>query len=400
MKKLMRRCLSVIVCMALVFALLPVSSKAIMLTATNDTLLPLSDNTMPARLGGELYVPYEVFSSFSVQSNYDSGLLTLSSGENELIFSPSEGFTYDGNNNSYETPAYDRNSSIYVPVKLCCSQFSLEYSSISASGETVLRITDGSSNSDSAFVAANAAQIEQAINQYYGYPNTPDTTETPPAVQDPQSPEQPAEPTPPPVEEKPTQKANHVYLTFFGETTEYTAEILDALKNAQTEATFFLPANTEKWSDDTVRRIIAEGHSAALLLQAASTDTPEALVNQLSAANEHLSFLTGQETRLVSNTEDCDKLSGSQRSAILSAGYRFWDAIVDSEDDKERAAYAYAAAAKPMAETTNSVVVKFRHTKETAEAVSLLSAYISRQSIPCTAITISTPPINKISETS
>ena len=75
--------------------MLPAPARALTLTAVNDTLLPLDDSTMPQRLGGELYVPYSVFSSLDVSSSLEGGVLSMSSNGETLNFSLDEGYVYD-----------------------------------------------------------------------------------------------------------------------------------------------------------------------------------------------------------------------------------------------------------------------------------------------------------------
>lgn len=400
MKKRFSRALSVLLCAALVLFAGPVTAHAVTLTAVNDTLLPLADSTMPDRMGGETYVPYGVFSSLGVASNYENGVLTLSSGENLLSFSTAEGYVYDQNMNSYGTPAYDKNGTVYVPVKLCCGKFELGYSTISVAGETVLRVTDGSAQSDSDFTSSAAGEIERAVNSYYGISPDPSGGNDP-GVQpnQPVQPTQPVEPTPPPVEEKPTMKPARVYLSFFGPATAYTPDVLDALRDAGRKGTFFLPADAAAWPDDTVRRIVAEGHTPGLLLYIADGDTPEALTAQLGAANERLAFLTGTQARVVSNATGCAKLSTAQRDAIVAAGYRLWDSTMDSGDDVRRASYVYASTAQRFAATNSTVVLRLRHTKETGGAVRQLCAYMSRQGIGSACAAYSVTPINTVGDT-
>lgn len=400
MKKSYSRALSVLLCAALVFFACPITARAVTLTAVNDTLLPLADSTMPDRMGGETYVPYSVFTSLGVASNYEDGVLTLSSGENLLSFSTAEGYVYDQNMNSYGTPAYDKNGTVYVPVKLCCGKFGLGYSTISVAGETVLRVTDASAQSDSDFTSSAAAAIERAVNSYYGVPADPGGGNEP-SVQpaQPTQPQEPVEPTPPPVEEKPTMKPAGVYLTFFGPVTEHTPDVLDALRDAGRQGTFFLPTDTGAWTDDTVRRIVAEGHTPALLLYIADGDTPEALAAQLGVANERLAFLTGAQARVVSNATGCDKLSTAQRDALAAAGYRLWDSTMDSGDDARRAAYVYASTAQRFAATNSTVVLRLRHGQETGSAVRQLCAYMSRQGIRSLRASYSVTPINTLGDT-
>ncbi len=169
MKDRIKKALCTLVCAALIITLSPVHAGALTLTVVNSSLLPLSDSTMPVRLGGEMYVPYAVFSKLGVRAYNEGDVLQLTYGGEYLSFSTSEGYVYDQYQNSYTSPAYLRNNTIYVPVKLCCGKFGLGYSTFSVSGETVLRITDSTAESDLDFTKSNTSAIEQAVNLYNGY---------------------------------------------------------------------------------------------------------------------------------------------------------------------------------------------------------------------------------------
>ena len=79
-----------------------------------------------------------------------------------------------------------------------------------------------------------------------------------------------------------------------------------------------------------MRRIAAEGHTLALLLDADEKASGDALVEQLTLANERLRLLTGVQTRIVSVSTGCAQLSRAQRDALIAAGYRLWDATLDA----------------------------------------------------------------------
>ena len=96
----------------------------------------------------------------------------------------------------------------------------------------------------------------------------------------------PAETPIPKVEEKPTRKPSRVYLTFYGAPDKNAPDILDALKQDGRTAAFFLPADTAEWTDDTVRRIAAEGHTAALLLEADAAALQSAIAGFRQAAEQ------------------------------------------------------------------------------------------------------------------
>ena len=399
MKKAWRHALGGLLCAGLLFGAVPAPARALTLTAVNDSLLPLSDSTMPARLGGELYVPYGVFSQLGVSSSASDGVLNMSANGETLSFSPDEGYVYDQNLNSYATPAYSMNGTTYVPVKLCCGKFGLSYSTLSVAGETVLRVTDGSASSDSAFASSKAASIENSINSYKGISSSDGSSQNGGGTTGGTTAQTPAETPIPKVEEKPTRKPSRVYLTFYGAPDKNAPDILDALKQDGRTAAFFLPADTAEWTDDTVRRIAAEGHTLALLLDADEKASGDALVEQLTLANERLRLLTGVQTRIVSVSTGCAQLSRAQRDALIAAGYRLWDATLDAGDEKGTAARAYAETAQRFSETDATVVLRLHHSAATAEALAALSAYMTRQGIPSGTISLALTPINGADET-
>ena len=106
MRYRLKKVLGLLLCAALALVWLPAPAHAVTLTAVNDTLLPLSDSTMPTRMGGELYVPYSVFSSLGVSaSSGEDGVLSMSAAGETLSFSTAEGYVYDQNLTSYARPA-------------------------------------------------------------------------------------------------------------------------------------------------------------------------------------------------------------------------------------------------------------------------------------------------------
>ena len=283
MKKGIRRILSGLLCAGVLALGIPAPSRALTLTAVNDSILPLSDSTMPARLGGEVYVPYSVFSQLGVSASSSDGVLDLSANGETLSFSPAEGYVYDQNLNSYSTPAYSMNGTTYGPVKLCCGKFGLSYSTLAVAGETVLRVTDGSASSDSAFAAAKSGTIENTINSYKGISSANGSSSNG-ASSNGGTAAKPDETSIPKVEEKPARKPARVYLTFYGAPDKNTAAVLDTLRGSGRTAAFFLPVKSADWTDDTVRRIAAEGHTLALLLDADEKASGDALVERKRAA--------------------------------------------------------------------------------------------------------------------
>ena len=394
-----KKIISCVLCAALLLTFLPAPAHAVTLTAINDSILPLDESTMPARLGGETYVPYSVFTTLGVLASENDGVLDLSANGETLSFSTAEGYVYDQNLNSYSTPAYEMNGTVYVPVKLCCAKFGFTYSSLTLQGENVLRVADGSAQSDSAFIAAHTKAIENTIDNYKGSTSESDrsnNTNTNPA---------PAKPVDndtieiPKVEEKPAKKPVRVYLAYYGAPNENTAAVLDNLHDAGRQAAFFLPTDTSKWDDDLVRRIAAEGHTVAFLLQADSKTTGADMLADLAAANERLTLLTGVAARIAANQSGSDALTEAQRSVLIGAGYRLWDAGLDSGDAEKNAAEAYTQTVQYFASTSGVVVVRLHHSKATPRLTEALCSYIGRQGISAGRITYSVTPVNSASDT-
>lgn len=286
-----------------------------------------------------------------------------------------------------------------MPVKLCCAKFGFTYSSLTLQGENVLRVADGSAQSDSAFIAAHTKVIENTIDNYKGSTSGSDrsnNTNTNPA---------PAKPVDndtieiPKVEEKPAKKPVRVYLAYYGAPNENTAAVLDNLHDAGRQAAFFLPTDTSEWDDDLVRRIAAEGHTAAFLLQADSKTTGADMLADLAAANERLTLLTGVAARIAANQSGSDALTEAQRSVLIGAGYRLWDAGLDSGDAEKNAAEAYTQTVQYFASTSGVVVVRLHHSKATPRLTEALCSYIGRQGISAGRITYSVTPVNSASDT-
>lgn len=349
--------------------LVPLSAGAstIVLTVVNDEILPLSAATMPTRISGEWYVPYVVFRSFDIAAaeQEEGDVLVIQNENTTLTFSVSQGYVYDQNMNSFSQPAYAVNDTIYVPVKLMCSQFDLYFSQISGENQ-ILRICDDNATlSDRAFVTKSSDTAEDIVDQYKG-------TNTPNQPQQPQTPETPAdnnapEPVPP---EKPIQRApirpNLIYLAFYGAPNEYSADLLDTLQTYNRSATFFLPL-AEEWDADFVRRLTAEGHTVGLLLPEGQKSPAEAL----QQANERLFAIAGVQTRMVS-TDGKWTLSDDQKAQIEQAGFRVWTASVTADDDVRTASQVAAWILRSFDGTTATSAMAMHHAKSTNAALTMI----------------------------
>lgn len=391
--KYYKRALCILLMTALLLCITQASAaQSIILTAVNDQFLPLSDNTMPARKNGEMYVPYSVFTgALGITAYYNASQKTLvmSSQPNTLTFYIGEGFVYDQNMTSYAQPAYYINGEIYVPVKLICGRFGLEYSMIS-SDYPVLRITSGNAVlSDHTFIANSAATIRSMVAAYQapspsGGTNTPQTPEIPVA---------------PPAKEEAVPQPSMVYLIFVGAPTDQTPAILDTLHAYDCAATFFLPAENVLEQGDAIRRMVAEGHALGLSVTAdAHNADPAALLRSLDYQNERLLLLCGATTRLVMIENGSSALSQSQRDALAAGGYRLWDATLDSLDTSRSAYRAAEAVLNDFQKSTAPAVVRLRHGASSDATLTYILRYMRETSIHHSTIYLTSEPMNDVGE--
>lgn len=385
----------------LVGSLSPATSRAandITLTAVNDSFLPLSSSSMPTRRGGAQYVPYSVFSgTLGISGSYASSdqTLTLSNGETSLRFDLSRGTVYDQNMNSYTTPAYWLNGTVYVPVKLVCGKFGLTYSNIPAAAPILRICNSAASLSDSAFVSSSTNTIRNMLDAY----NNPggSTPATPPSTST--TPNQTTSTTPPvnPSTGQPTQaplmKPSEVYLAYVGTPGKNTSNILDVLETAGFKAAFFVPADGTTLDEDLLRQIIGRGHTIGFTLLSSAQD----MSGKLRTANDTLFRATGTVSHLLCISDGSEHLSTVQQQGLLQGGYRLWDAALNSRDHSYGPASAARTVTDALGRTTSPVVIRMGQYTATPRTTELVCAYLTTYAIPVNTIELTRSPINHIS---
>lgn len=383
--------LSLVLCAALLIGITTsYAANNITLTAVNDSFLPLSSSTMPEKRGGAQYVPYSVFSgALGISSAYNSAdqTLSLSSGTTVLRFDLSRGTVYDQNMNSYTTPAYWINGSIYVPVKLVCGKFDLTYSNISAAAPILRICSSAAVLSDSAFVSSSANTIRSMLEAYNKPASNPAS-----APQGGQTNEPPTVPSAESPSTVPLRKPSIVYLTYFGTPDSDTLSILTALEQAEQSAAFFIPADGTALNEDLLRQIVGRGHTIGFTLLSSAQD----MTGKLRAANDVLFRATGTVSRLLCISDGSEKLTAIQREGLIQGGYRLWDTTVDSQDHSYGAADAVKATMDTLGQTTVPTVIRLGHYKVSARATTLLVSQLASYDIPIGQITLTQTPINHL----
>ena len=359
------------------------NASSIVLTAVNDTFLPLENNTMPTKKSGEWYVPYVVFNNFGIisymQDNGDS--LVMQTENQTITFSLSQGYTYDKNLNTLSQPAYNINDTIYLPVKLMCAQFGLSFSVIT--GESlIVRICDQNAKlTDSDFVANTNQNTEEIVDNY----KNEGKTEIPVVKPEPEpEPDNKPEPVPP---EKPitpaTVRPEFVYLSFMGEINEFSNDLLDTLQLYSTNATFFIPVNS-KLDDDFIRKAIVLGNNIGWVV-----NDEQDIVNKLEAANQQLFSKTGTMSRLVILADEDVK----NIDDIKNAGYTVWQNSIIAQDEKYNATKTSQKILNILDNTTNPCVISLHHQKSTNAALTLILRDFKANNVNSYKITAANTPI-------
>ncbi len=373
-----KQILSFVILIAL-FISMHANASSIVLTAVNDSFLPLEDNTMPTKKSGEWYVPYNVFNNFNIisymQDNGDS--LVMQNDNQTITFSLSQGYTYDKNLNTLSQPAYNINDTIYLPVKLMCAQFGLSFSVITAEN-LIVRICDQNAKlSDSNFVANTTQNSEEIVDDYKndGKIEIPVIKPEPDNTPEPIPPEQPITPA--------TVRPDYIYLSFMGEINEFSGDLLDTLQLYYANATFFIPVDS-KLDDNFIRKAIVLGNNIGFIV-----NDEQDIVNKLDSANQKLFRLTGTMSRIVisenQNLQNIDE--------IKNAGYTVWKTSLVAQDEKYNASKTAQNILNILDNTTNPCVISLHHQKSSNAALTLILRDFKANNVKAYKITAANTPI-------
>lgn len=178
-RKLLRRLPALICALALCLGLSGPASAAgdVYFSVVNDSMITLSDSTMPVWSGGVLYAPHSVFDGtnstgigFGLNFSYnrDTGIASLFTTQQILTFDLNRGISYDYiSGTPLKGRAILRNGRPYLPVGLVCSFFGLSYSVISIPEGHIVRVKNSAvSLSDAAFVDAASNLISRYLREY------------------------------------------------------------------------------------------------------------------------------------------------------------------------------------------------------------------------------------------
>lgn len=342
MKRLLRSFTALACALALVLSLSGPACAAgdLFFSACNDSVVALSDGTMPTWSGGVLYAPSSLFDgsnntrvSFDISFSYNrsSGQATLFNTRQFLTFDLDDNTCYNALTGEYlNGRAILRNGRVYLPVALVCSFFGLSYSVISMEEGSMLRIKNSAVGlPDGKFVEAASNLIARYIREY----NQANQSAAAPGVRPPTSGGSQADPELPIEEEPDTAGSVPVYLGFRCDQDQGLEEVLDALEARNKAAVFFFPAEKLERQDDLLYRILGSGHSVGLLAEGSDLAATRRLLEEGNQVLERVGYT---RTTLALVPE-------SQRAALEGEGWVCWNETASAVPQEGVGASSYAS---------------------------------------------------------
>lgn len=285
------------------------AGRSIYFLAVNDTVLPLSDETMPFWENGYLYIPSTIFAGDVYKEleigyipNQSRQLLVLYTAGKSLHFPLGESYAQDTSGNSYYPGAVERNGIAFVPAALVAEFFDLSYSVTSVTGSGAVSSEDrgwlvwlrqGSYNLTAAqFADAAVPQMRARYDQYVKSKET--QSEEVPTV---------------PEETEESFPGKSVYLCLEASDGAQVEAVLDVLDAQGARAAFYCTEDFLNEEGGLLRRMAATGQTIGIL---ADGEDP---LEQVRRGNEALYAATCGKTRMVY----CKDEGG--RSTLEQAGY-------------------------------------------------------------------------------
>jgi len=295
------------------------ATEPVYFTAVNETVLKLSDATMPFWSNNNLYVPADMFADKELGITYYNNVVTrvatLYKADKALQFYLERGMTTDGNGTPVSGTARARNGHVYFPVQMVVDFFGLTYTNTAVERGYVVRLrSEDSVLNDRLFLDAATSLLEYRYAEYEK--EKEEASQTGPVT--PVTPPDKPKPPEPPVSDERT-----VYLSFL--VTENSGQMLDILSDADTPATFFFTKEYLRADPAFARRLVVTGYGIGLVADCGQEDAAA----QLRSANELLWRLTGTKTRLCM----LEKATAEDKKTVKDAGYCCLQIAVDRSQE-------------------------------------------------------------------
>lgn len=334
----MKKWIAVLLCVVLLTVDVPstraITAEDVYFTAVNISLLPLSMDTMPIWVGGQIYVPASVFDSSRTGADLGVSLTRLGSKNTVILLAERKTMIFDTSagtcKDQYDNPipnckAVTRKGTAFVPLAQVCSYFGLVDSYTYTRYGYLVRVkTPSAPLTDEQFVemAGNLMQTRMKDFIQANTPAVPEDTK-PPASQEPVNPNPPVE-TPPaenppeeedPPEEEPPENKVQLYLAFRCEGGAGLEKILNSMNRNRVKGVFLFAPEQLVNQDDLVRRVVGQGHIVGLL----ASDDAQA---QLSRGNELLQHIACTAATVA-------MVPSGQRAELEGNGWVCWRQTAD-----------------------------------------------------------------------
>ncbi len=326
----MKKWIAALLCAALLVVGLPstraIKAEDIYFTAVNISLLPLSMDTMPIWVGGEVYVPASVFDKGRTGADLGVSLTRLGSKNTVILLAERKTMIFDTSNGTckdqYDNPipnckAVVRKGTAFIPLAKVCDYFGLIDSYTHTRYGYLVRIrTETARLTDEQFVEAASTLMQARMKEFIQANTTaepvepkPPETQTPvepdpPPVENP--PENPPPKVDPPVEDPPEEELpeNRVrlYLAFRCESGAGLNSILDSMNRNRVKGVFLFTPEQLAEQDDLARKAVGQGHVVGILASEdaqADLERGNALLRHIACTAATVALVpSGQRTEL------------------------------------------------------------------------------------------------------
>ena len=307
-----KRWLAMLFCAAMIMNLAVPPAQAedfVFFTAMGESILPLTDETMPFLSGNQIFIPTSIFTgtvrrALNVSSTYNKQekLVILYRGSHSLWFYQGRDHARDNEDNVYYPGAIVKGNEVFVSATLVARFFDLTYTIAEVPhGYMVWFRNRDYPLSDERFADAASYSMD---NRYAAYIKAKEE----------------AAANAPTQAEIPEMDGKAICLALTA--AENTARMLDTLEAENDQAAVFFTPSQMAEMGGLLRRMAVRGHSAGILLDgAAETDILQAAEH----ANRLLEEATCGRTRLIR----VENAAQEQLDALRNAGY--CPAIFDME---------------------------------------------------------------------
>ncbi|MBR4870053.1 MAG: hypothetical protein IKU12_04645 [Oscillospiraceae bacterium] len=278
------------------------AAASVIYTAMNDSLLELSDETMPFWHGSYLYLPAASVASTGMGVNYvyntAKQTVVLYTNSSTIIFDLAANTAQDQNGKTYAQTCIRRNGRPFVPASVVAKVLGLSYSNIKVSNGYLVRLCSaGAVLTDSVFADAAVGLMNSRYKDYI------------------RSTSQAGENTPDNADE--TVGSHSLYLSLTVTDAQSAASLAGVAASFGCGVLFFFSEDLlfDPAAADAVRQIVCSGCSIGLYAGGSNT------LAQLEKCNDQLFALTNRKTRLV-------RLGDESADAVQSAGYCVFSADV------------------------------------------------------------------------